>query len=475
MSNTFKRFAPNRLQDYSKSAIIEEIRRVIRDECEDIVPTRDHFEKLARVSHPTIARHFGTYTEAIRQAGFVPHKHVSHARFTAEQVKANLFEVLKRANGYCFTQDFYRKNGGIYCEEVCKARLCVRNWQGAMEAIGAKKKQRIVHTVVSARAQRRNFLANVPESDLFREIDRIWRIKGRRPSYSEFIQFSQLGVRVYETRYGSWTKAIEAFCKAKDIRVQGLSRSRPTKNILLQELQEVQLKLPGAILTYDSYKANGGTYSVSVFRAKFGNWTSAVNAAGSISGEQARYSKDELFEEMQRLWEQFGRQPKQVEMLKEGKISPKCYTKMFGSWTKAVHAFCADRNDPTPPTTSIPEPQCSTQVSVEPERIKATTSMPNVELSPKVIEHTTGRTISLKLRFMVLKRDNFTCKECKRSPATHLGLELEVDHVNPYSNRGETDLANLQTLCKRCNRRKSNKRQISVEQSHATDTDKPRL
>ena len=72
------RFEPKRLSGYSKSDLIQEIRRVIRDECDGIVPTRDRFERLARVSHPTIAKQFGTYTEAIRQAGFVPHKIRGH-------------------------------------------------------------------------------------------------------------------------------------------------------------------------------------------------------------------------------------------------------------------------------------------------------------------------------------------------------------------------------------------------------------
>jgi len=451
MPNSSKRFTPDRLPDYSESEIIKEIRRVILDECGGIVPNRDCFERLARVSHPAIAKRFGTYTEAIRQAGFTPLR----PTITAEQVKTNLVEVLERANGYCYTRTFYRKNGGAYCVKVVKARLGVRNWKSVMEAIGAKKRPRIVHTVVSARAQRRNFLANVTETDLFKEIDRVWRAKGRRPSYSEFNQASQLGIMVYATRYGSWTKAIEAFCKVNQILVQGLARSRPTKDILLDELRAVQLKHPGAILTFDSYKANGGTYTVGVFRGTFGSWTSAVNAAGSISGEQARHSKDELFDEMQRLWERFGRQPKQAQMWKQGNISPKCYAKMFGSWTKAIHAFCADRND-APAPAAIPEPPSCNRDIVEPVKSDAPVDIPSKKDVPRIIEHTTGRTVSLRLRFKALKRDNFTCKACGRSPANHPGLELQVDHVVAYSNCGETELDNLQTLCKECNLGKSN-------------------
>ena len=458
MPHCSKRFTPDRLPDYSKSEIIKEIRRVILDECGGIAPSRDRFERLARVTHPTIAKRFGTYREAIRQAGFTVHRQMSRPIITAEQVKANLFKVLERANGHYFSQDFYRKNGGAYSEEVVKARLGVRNWQGAMEAIGAKKKQRIVHTVVSSHAQRRNFLAKVTETDLFEEIDRVWQEKGARPTYSEFRKASSLGVGVYETRFGSWTKAVAAFCRKKgmevSLRLRRRWRTRPTKDILLDELRAIQLKRPGIVLTYEIYKANGGTYSRSVFIRHFDSWTSAVNAVGGVSGRQAKYSRDELFDEIQRLWEQFGRQPTQVQMWKQGKISPKCYARMFGSWTKAIHAFCGDRNDDPARTASSETPGCNRDI-IEPVRSEWPVNIPSKNVAARVIEHRTGRKVPLKMRFLVFKRDNFTCKACGRSPANHPGLELHPDHVVAWTGGGETELANLQTLCKECNLGKS--------------------
>lgn len=56
----------------------------------------------------------------------------------------------------------------------------------------------------------------------------------------------------------------------------------------------------------------------------------------------------------------------------------------------------------------------------------------------------------------VLKRDNYTCKICGRSPVTNPGLFLEVDHVIPFSCNGLDDLSNFQTLCIECNRGKGN-------------------
>ena len=61
------------------------------------------------------------------------------------------------------------------------------------------------------------------------------------------------------------------------------------------------------------------------------------------------------------------------------------------------------------------------------------------------------RVISDKLRYQVLKRDNFKCCACGASPAKDPAVELHIDHIVPWSKGGETKLDNLQTLCSRCN------------------------
>lgn len=65
------------------------------------------------------------------------------------------------------------------------------------------------------------------------------------------------------------------------------------------------------------------------------------------------------------------------------------------------------------------------------------------------------RAISDKLRYQVLKRDNFKCCACGASPAKDPAVELHIDHIIPWSRGGETTLQNLQTLCSRCNIGKS--------------------
>ncbi|MBO5369839.1 MAG: HNH endonuclease [Clostridia bacterium] len=63
----------------------------------------------------------------------------------------------------------------------------------------------------------------------------------------------------------------------------------------------------------------------------------------------------------------------------------------------------------------------------------------------------TSRKISDKLRYQVLKRDNFKCCACGASPAKNPDVELHIDHIIPWSKGGETVINNLQTLCSVCN------------------------
>jgi len=65
--------------------------------------------------------------------------------------------------------------------------------------------------------------------------------------------------------------------------------------------------------------------------------------------------------------------------------------------------------------------------------------------------------MTAKLRNFIKTRDNYTCQLCSISLAAEPHLLLEVDHIVPLSRGGMSTHENLQTLCWRCNRTKSNK------------------
>ncbi len=62
------------------------------------------------------------------------------------------------------------------------------------------------------------------------------------------------------------------------------------------------------------------------------------------------------------------------------------------------------------------------------------------------------KSISQRTRVLVLARDNHKCRMCGRSADE---VPLEVDHIFPHAYGGTDDLDNLATLCRDCNRGKS--------------------
>lgn len=62
-----------------------------------------------------------------------------------------------------------------------------------------------------------------------------------------------------------------------------------------------------------------------------------------------------------------------------------------------------------------------------------------------------------KLREFIKNRDNYTCCNCGNSTHVEPNLLLEIDHIIPVAKGGCTVEDNLQTLCWKCNRVKSDK------------------
>jgi len=61
-----------------------------------------------------------------------------------------------------------------------------------------------------------------------------------------------------------------------------------------------------------------------------------------------------------------------------------------------------------------------------------------------------SRGSSLRKRFEILKRDNFTCQYCGRNVKDHNAV-LVVDHIHPKRKGGEDSISNFVAACTKCN------------------------
>ncbi|MFQ6066951.1 MAG: homing endonuclease associated repeat-containing protein, partial [bacterium] len=183
-------------------------------------------------------------------------------------------------------------------------------------------------------------------------------------------------------------------------------------------------------------------FSASTFHTKFGSWFNALRIAELKKTTNLGVSDEEYFKNLESVWVKLGRQPKYKEMQKP--LSEYCagaYEYRFGTWRKALKEFIKYIN-----SEEIPELENKEPVSINKSQISKQT----------VSKHKTSRSISWRLRFIIMRRDNFKCKICGRSPATQPDITLQVDHIRPWSDGGETAPENLQTLCDECNIGKSN-------------------
>jgi Homing endonuclease associated repeat/HNH endonuclease len=223
-------------------------------------------------------------------------------------------------------------------------------------------------------------------------------------------------------RFGGWGKALAA---------AGLPSARHfsvSRDEVISDLQQVAGIVNQGTVTVKQY-AEHGQFSKAVAR-HFGSWRQALAASGLATSKNfyERASDDQLFENLEVVWQSLGRAPVAVEMDSlPSRFSKHRYKRRFGTWRKALEAFVAAAGAEQRPSSAVAKPAPTTTA---PQR---------------------SRSVGWRLKWLVMKRDNFRCRACGRSPATHAGTVLHVDHVVAWANGGLTVEWNLQTLCEECN------------------------
>ncbi len=336
--------------------------------------------------------------------------------------------------GRYFGEAFYVQNGGLYSPARLMDRFQCENWSALL--MRCLELSRTKTTIVSVRQPRKPPV----DAELFSELKVVWDRLGRQPTSEEFRRMSKIGLVHYRRRFGGWLKAVIQFCARTGYPIERMKSPETTRDGLLEEIRAIASKAGNPpVLDFAAYRRHGGTYSLSAFQHRFGSWRKALKLVGLKDGRSKQtFSDEEYFAELQRIWELLGRQP-QIRELKQcgSKMSPKAFEKRFGSWMKAIHAFCGDRNGSGPP---IPAPMSDQGIHPGPR-----------DAEPKAQFHRTPRGPSLRLRWKVMQRDGFRCVIDGRSPATHPKVTLHVDHIIPWAKGGETVLENLRTLCSDCN------------------------
>jgi hypothetical protein len=209
-------------------------------------------------------------------------------------------------------------------------------------------------------------------------------------------------------------------------------RTRLTDAELMQSLQSAAESLGSGYITSSQYDNLPGKrpHSATVID-RFGSWKKALALIGIEGGRERRYQPAELIENLEAVWRQLGYPPGKRQIAGLGRrISERPYKRYWGSVRGACEALAAFHEG-----------------GITREQLVA----------GDVSRQQARKTIPLKDRWAILKRDNYRCAKCGAAPSNDHSVELEVDHILAVAKGGSNAFANLQTLCRKCNQGKKDR------------------
>lgn len=210
-----------------------------------------------------------------------------------------------------------------------------------------------------------------------------------------------------------------------------------SKEALIEELKRIQKVIGDRPITKYDIDKYGKVGWTTYFR-KFGSFSKALLQAGLKPSRRINPSNEELINAIIEVWtktlEKDGRRPFASDLKKYNiPYSEDTFRRRFGNWKKVlILAY---------------------KLVDKKENLTAKLNNERRNVIKKSTPKSIREEISIRKRFLVLKRDQFTCVICGKSG---LGVRLEVDHKIPVSKGGANNINNLQTLCFECNRGKRN-------------------
>lgn len=284
-------------------------------------------------------------------------------------------------------------------------------------------------------------LVSYDDANILAELRRVAEILPPGPiSREAFNERASMSEGTLRKRFGSWKAALEAAGLGDRYTRPGTGAA---KEDVIAELRQIAASLAKSTLTSEDLRTHARVASERAIKKNFGYLSKALEAAGlEVGAHGRRWTDADYFDNLLEVWTHHGRAPKKAEIdAPPSRITSSAYGRKFGTWVQAKQAF-VDR------VNSDLEEAALDSAAATPEEAQSTSPS---QVEPRRTRVEDRRDIPVGLRYQVLRRDNFKCILCGRSPATDAAVELHVDHILAWSRGGKTRIDNLRSTCRDCN------------------------
>lgn len=240
-------FELDRLAEYNRDTLIAELRRVAALVPDQIL-TISAFEAHARANRSTLNRYFGSWANALSEAGLQDRLSPRLKPMSREEIQSSISELATRLGKTELTTREIKEHLGVSFERLRA------EWGTARKALEA------------AGVGVTNLGRRYSDEECFDNMLAVWTHYGRPPQYREMAQPpSTVGGKAYRKRFGTWNKALAAFVERvnadteeSNMPVESVPvsehQTRQAERVLAQGPRDVPLGLRFKVLRRDSFK-----------------------------------------------------------------------------------------------------------------------------------------------------------------------------------------------------------------------------
>ena len=321
---------------HSDDDLLEELRRVAAVADSEGAPSISEFNEHSDIADSTIHRRFGSWNEAVKQAGFEPRQ--VGPTISDDELAAEL-RRLRDVVGHPPTVA-EMESQGAYSSATYKNRF--GSWTDALIQTfdDVTPRTRARESENGAQSTGGDSTSRVSEADLIADLQALADDLGRVPTSKEMRDHGSHSTSTYLDRFGSWAEALEA--AGLDPADRSTRHQQVSDDALLADLHRLRDELGRVPTATDVVEE--GNHGIATYQRRFGSWSAALDAA-EIESEPDGPSDDELLADLHRLHEERDKVPSLLDVHDDGQYTEKKYRSRFGSWREALDAagFDPDR------------------------------------------------------------------------------------------------------------------------------------